>query len=67
MNWHAVYDANGDKVEDDPGSVQFLVDGTQVLSELNPPFGDTAGFWASTSVKDGRTRSRCAPSTTAAP
>ena len=53
VNWRAVYDANGDKVEDDPGSVQFLVDGKQVLSEINPPFGDTDGFWSSTSVKDG--------------
>ena len=40
-NWRAVYDANGDKVEDDPGSIQFLVDGKQVLSEINAPFGDT--------------------------
>ena len=27
--------------EDDPGSIQFLVDGKQVLSEINAPFGDT--------------------------
>ena len=27
VNWRAVYDANGDKVPDDPGSVRFLVDG----------------------------------------
>ena len=40
-NWRGVYDANGDGVEDDPGSIQFLVDGTQVLSEINAPFGDT--------------------------
>jgi hypothetical protein len=39
--WRAVYDANGDGVEDDPGSVQFLIDGTQVLAEVNAPFGDT--------------------------
>lgn len=39
--WRAVYDANNDGVEDDPGSVQFLVDGTQILSEINAPFGDT--------------------------
>ena len=30
------------------------VDGTQVLSEINPPFGDTAGFWTSTTVNDGQ-------------
>lgn len=39
--WRAVYDANNDGVEDDPGSVRFLIDGTQVLSEINAPFGDT--------------------------
>ena len=41
VNWRAVYDKNGDGTEDDPGSIQFLVDGNQVLSEINPPFGDT--------------------------
>ena len=41
VNWRAVYDRNGDGTEDDPGSIQFLVDGNQVLSEINPPFGDT--------------------------
>ena len=41
MDWRAVYDRNGDKVEDDPGKIEFLVDGNQVLSEINPPFGDT--------------------------
>ena len=41
VNWRAVYDANADKIEDDPGSIQFLIDGNQVLSELNPPFGDS--------------------------
>jgi hypothetical protein len=41
VNWRAVYDANGDGVEDDPGSVQFLVDGAQILSETNAPFGDS--------------------------
>ena len=30
-----VYDKNGDKVEDDPGSIQFLVDGKLVLTEIN--------------------------------
>jgi chitodextrinase len=40
-DWRAVYDANGDGKEDDPGSIQFLIDGTQVLSEINAPFGDT--------------------------
>jgi len=41
VNWRAVYDANGDGKEDDPGSIQFLIDGKQVLSEINAPFGDT--------------------------
>ena len=36
-NWRAVYDANGDGVEDDPGSIQFLIDGNQVLTEINAP------------------------------
>ncbi len=40
-NWRAVYDENGDGIEDDPGSIQFLIDGNQVLSEINAPFGDT--------------------------
>ena len=52
-NWRAVYDKNGDKVEDDPGSMQFVVDGKVVLTEINTPFGDTDGFWASTSVANG--------------
>jgi chitodextrinase len=54
VNWRAVYDANADKVPDDPGAVRFLVDGAQVLTEINPPFGDTDGFWKSTSVANGR-------------
>ena len=40
-NWRAVYDANGDGTEDDPGSIQFLIDGNQVLTENDAPFGDT--------------------------
>ena len=28
-------------VEDDPGTIEFLVDGKQVLTEINPPFGDS--------------------------
>jgi hypothetical protein len=40
-NWRAVYDANGDGVEDDPGKIDFRVDGALVLSEVNAPFGDT--------------------------
>ena len=51
--WRGVYDGNGDGVEDDPGSVRFLVDGVQVLSEINPPFGDTDGFWDSATVANG--------------
>ena len=65
-NWRGVYDENGDKVEDDPGSIQFLVDGNQVLSEINPPFGDTYDFGTPPSAT-APTPSRCAPSTTAAP
>ena len=53
MNWRACTTRNGDKVEDDPGIVQFVVDGTVVLTELDIPFGDNAGFWPSTSVTDG--------------
>lgn len=41
VNWRAVYDANGDGTEDDPGSVQFRVDGNLILSETNAPFGDS--------------------------
>ena len=37
MNWRAVYDANGDKVEDDPGKVEFRVDGNLVLTEQTDP------------------------------
>lgn len=40
-DWRAVYDANGDGVEDDPGLISFFVDGTEVLTEMNAPFGDT--------------------------
>ena len=54
VNWRAVYDRNGDDVQDDPGSVRFLVDGNVVLTEQSMPFGDTAGFWASSSVTNGR-------------
>ena len=41
VGWRAVYDRNGDGVEDDPGRIEFYVDGKQVLSEINAPFGDT--------------------------
>jgi chitodextrinase len=41
VGWRAVYDANGDNVEDDPGQMQFLVDGQVVLSEDLIPFGDS--------------------------
>ena len=54
VNWRAVYDRNGDRVSDDPGSMRFYVDGTLVLTEQNRPFGDTPGFWKSSSVADGR-------------
>ena len=64
-NWRAVYDANGDRVEDDPGSIQFLVDGNQVLSEINAPFGDTFAVGADHHQQTASTPSRCAPSTTA--
>ena len=33
VNWRAVYDKNGDKVEDDPGKIEFRVDGNPVLTE----------------------------------
>ena len=35
VNWRAVYDRNGDGVEDDPGTIEFRVDGTLVLTEIN--------------------------------
>jgi chitodextrinase len=53
VSWYAVYDANGDKVEDDPGKVEWRVDGTLVRTEVDVPFGDDASFWPSTSVADG--------------
>ena len=53
MSWYAVYDANGDKVEDDPGSVEWRVDGNLVRTEVDVPFGDDASFWPSTSVANG--------------
>ncbi len=54
VNWRAVYDRNGDGVSDDPGSMRFYVDSTLVLTEQSRPFGDTPGFWKSSSVADGR-------------
>ena len=53
MSWYAVYDANGDKVEDDPGSVEWRIDGNLVRTEVDVPFGDDASFWPSTSVANG--------------
>ena len=53
VNWRGVYDRNGDRVEDDPGSMQFLVDGTVVLSELHMPFGDSFAD-GSITVPNGR-------------
>ncbi len=53
MSWHAVYDGNGDKVEDDPGKVEWRVDGNLVRTEVDVPFGDDASFWPSTSVANG--------------
>ncbi len=40
-NWRGVYDANGDGSEDDPGKMEFLIDGKLVLSEQLVPFGDS--------------------------
>lgn len=40
-SWRAVYDGNNDGAEDDPGSVEFRIDGTVVATESLPPFGDT--------------------------
>jgi hypothetical protein len=54
INWKGVYDANGDGTEDDPGSIEFYVDGNLVLSEIDPPFGDTDGFWNSATVNNGQ-------------
>lgn len=51
VNWQAVYSLDGSVT--DPGSVRFYVDGTPVLTETNPPFGDTSGFWDSTTVANG--------------
>jgi chitodextrinase len=41
VNWRAVYDGNGDGREDDPGRIEFRVDGNLVLSEELIPFGDS--------------------------
>ena len=41
VNWRGVYDGNGDNVEDDPGKMEFLIDGKLVLSEQLAPFGDS--------------------------
>jgi hypothetical protein len=51
--WFAVYDADGDGVEDDPGSVQWFVDGNPVRTEVDVPFGDDPTFWPSASVQNG--------------
>ena len=53
VSWFGVYDGNGDKVEDDPGSVEWRVDGNLVRTEVDVPFGDDASFWPSTSVANG--------------
>lgn len=53
VTWNAVYDGDNDGVEDDPGAVRFYVDGALVLEEFDPPFGDSVGFWNSTSVTNG--------------
>lgn len=39
--WRAAYDADGNGTEDDPGKVEFYIDGVLVLTEINAPFGDT--------------------------
>ena len=54
VNWRAVYDSNGDGSEDDPGRIEFRVDGNLVLNELLIPFGDATDFWSSTSVPNGQ-------------
>ena len=46
VSWYAVYDGNGDKVEDDPGKVEWRVDGNLVRTEVDVPFGDDSSFWA---------------------
>ena len=46
--------SNGDKVEDDPGKVEFPVDGKgRARPRTMIPFGDDAGFWTSKSVANG--------------
>ena len=40
-NWRAVYDANGDDVEDDPGSIEFLRRRQARAQREQPPFGDS--------------------------
>ena len=52
VNWYAVYDGNGDKVEDDPGGSSGVLTATS-SDRGRVPFGDDASFWASTSVANG--------------
>jgi chitodextrinase len=40
-NWRAVYDRNADGREDDPGKIEFRVDGQLILTEELIPFGDS--------------------------
>ena len=55
VNWRAVYDANGDGGRGRPRlDRSSCVDGNQVLSEINAPFGDTSAFWATTTVNNGQ-------------
>jgi len=46
-----------------PTKVEFVVGAVVVLTEINDPFGDTAGFWNSAAVPNGRyllrTRATC--------
>ncbi len=37
VSWYAVYDGNGDKVEDDPGKVELRVDGNLVPHRARCP------------------------------
>lgn len=58
VDWHAVYDANADGVEDDPGSVRFYLDGVSIRTEVDPPFGSEPNnpavtFWDSTTTTNG--------------
>ena len=65
-NWRAVYDANGDGIEDDPGSIQFLSTATRCSPRSTRPSA-TPSPTAPPPSATASTPSRCAHSTTPAP